>query len=117
MKRREFIKTTLTVTGTGLLIPGILSGCQLNGHLQTVSAPADIMDEALKLIVDFAPLSNHAPMAAEALVAIGRSDRVLPFIESYRKRFSSPYPPKFQTITKENWQKALNDGKRITDWL
>lgn len=114
MKRREFIKNA---TGASLLIPNILGGCQTQNAIQAVSANADVMDEALKLTVDFAPLSNHAPMAAEALIAIGRTDRVISFIESYRKRFSSDYPPKFQNITKNNWKEALNDGKRITDWI
>lgn len=114
MKRREFIKTA---AGASLLIPGILSGCQRQGNIQTVSANADVMDEALKLIVDFAPLSNHAPMAVEALVAIGRADRVIPFIESYRKRFSSDYPPKYKSVTKDNWKEALNDERRTTDWI
>lgn len=117
MKRREFIKNTLTATGTTLVLPGMLAGCQMSSNLQTVSANTDVMDEALKLITDFAPLSNHAPMATEALVALGRSDRVMPFIESYRQRFSAPYPPKYQTITKDNWKQALDDGKRITDWI
>ena len=45
----------------------------------------DVMDEALALLGDAGPeygpgFSNHAPMAAEALLAMGRGDTVIPWV-------------------------------------
>ncbi len=62
MKRRDFIKTAV---GASLLIPNILLSCQKQTDLQTVSANADAMDEALQMMSDIAPLGNHAPMAVD----------------------------------------------------
>ena len=115
--RRSFIKTVVTATGTTLLVPGLIASCQIGNDTSAQLIKNDVLDEALKMMSDFAPLSNHGPMAAEALVSIGRSDQVIPFVESYRKRFSSAYPPKYKSITENNWKEALDDGRRTTDWI
>ena len=58
----------------------------------------DVMDEALDLLGDAGPeygpgFSNHAPMAAEALLALGRGDAVMDWVTAYRKRLpGSPQP-------------------------
>ena len=117
ISRRGFIKTSIVATGTGFFASGLLSGCQSAGDISAQSIKNDVLDEALKMMSDFAPLSNHGPMAAEALVSVGRSDFVIPFVESYRKRFSAAYPPKYQTITENNWKDALDDDRRTSDWI
>ena len=38
--------------------------------------------------------SNHGPMAAEALFALGRPDAVLPWIEGYKSRFQDRPQPR-----------------------
>lgn len=116
ISRRGFIKTTAMVTGAMLLVPNLLAGCQIGNDTSAQLIKSGVLDEALKMMSDIAPLTNHGPMAAEALVSIGRSDQVIPFVESYRKRFSSAYPPKYKSVTNNNWKEALSDGKRITDW-
>ena len=48
-----------------------------------------LFDTALESIKDAGPdlrngLTNHAPMAIEALCALGREDAVMPWLEHYR---------------------------------
>ena len=84
-------------------------------------AGSDVMDEALDLLSRYGPeygggLSNHAPMACEALVALGRPDAVLPWIELYRNRLQEP-PGKTNPISTAGWQEALGDVRRVGDWI
>lgn len=74
------------------------------------------MDEALEAMSKLAPLNNHGPMAAEALISLGYPEKVLHFVESYIRRFDARYPPTFQRITNKNWKKALGDNRRNADW-
>ncbi|MEZ5345514.1 MAG: questin oxidase family protein [Pyrinomonadaceae bacterium] len=114
MKRRRFIKIS---TGALMILPGNLLGCGTKELPKPVSSNTDVIDEALKMMSDLAPLSNHGPMAAEALFAMGRGDRVMPFVESYRRNFSSDFPPRFKKITQNDWKEALDDDRRTTDWI
>ena len=50
--------------------------------------------------------SNHAPMVAEALCAMGRPEAVMPWLERYRERMS-PRPPARDRIRREAWRAAL----------
>jgi Questin oxidase-like len=59
--------------------------------------------------------SNHAPMVAEALCAIGRPEAVMPWIERYRERMS-PRPPAGERIRREAWRTALGRRERFADW-
>ena len=58
----------------------------------------DVMDEALGLLEDFGPeygpgFSSHGPMAAEALLALGRGDAVVDWVTDYRRRLrGNPAP-------------------------
>ncbi|MCI0444236.1 hypothetical protein L0152_13625, partial [bacterium] len=76
-------------------------------HKSIVSAPAfflfnlpwvkaessnseDVMDEALEMLAATGPeyqggLANHGPMASEALIAMGRPDAVVNWVERYKK--------------------------------
>lgn len=78
------------------------------------------MDEALDLLSPYGPdlsngLTSHAPMAAEALCAMGRPDAVLPWLEHYRKAML-PRPTTVERITHDNWRSALARGDRFADW-
>jgi hypothetical protein len=59
--------------------------------------------------------SNHAPMVAEALCALGRPDAVAPWIARYRQRMLSR-PPATGAIRREDWRRALGTRRRFTDW-
>ncbi len=79
-----------------------------------------VIDEALDALAGFGPelrngLTNHAPMAAEALCAMGRTDAVMPWVEKYRKRLIA-YPAARERISESNWRSALGDLSRHADW-
>ena len=80
-----------------------------------------VMDEALAALDGFAPefgpgLSNHGPMAAEALVALDRPEDVLPFVAAYRRRLE-PGPPPGQALSADEWEGALGRFDRWADWV
>src|SRR5271169_4721660 len=59
--------------------------------------------------------SNHAPMVAEALCALGRPDAVMPWIARYRERML-PRPAAGARIPREDWRAALGERGRFADW-
>lgn len=78
------------------------------------------MDEALELLAPYAPsfrggLSNHGPMTAEALIALGQTDAVIPWVTKYRKRLEKR-PATRKRIKATSWRNALGDGARNRDW-
>ncbi len=78
------------------------------------------LDEAFDMLTDCGPdmkngFTNHGPMAAEALCALGRADAVLDWVENYR-RGGLPWAPSRQTIDQNNWREALAREDRISDW-
>jgi hypothetical protein len=79
-----------------------------------------IMDDALDLLSAYGPdlangLTSHAPMAAEALCALGRPDAVMPWLEHYRPGML-PRPKPVERITRDNWRSALARENRFADW-
>jgi hypothetical protein len=60
--------------------------------------------------------SNHAPMVAEALFAMGRPDAVMPWIEGYQSRFQER-PASHFPISREVWHEALGERRYGTDWV
>ncbi len=81
---------------------------------------SDILDEGLHRIARTGPefgggLSNHAPMAAEALVRLGRPDAVRPWLDEYLRRLDeAPLPA--ARISTQTWRDALGDRRRVADW-
>jgi questin oxidase-like protein len=78
------------------------------------------MDEALKTLAPYgAELrngnSNHAPMVAEALCAMGRPDAVMPWITQYRDRML-PRPSASDRLRREAWRGALGQRDRFAEW-
>jgi hypothetical protein len=59
-------------------------------------------------------LSNHGPMAAEAMVRHGHADRVHPWLDGYMARLEE-FPRGSRPIGSA-WQDALGDPRRIADW-
>ena len=61
-------------------------------------------------------LSNHGPMAVEAMVRRGRDQReVHAWIDWYQDRLEDA-PRGITPVTHEDWQEALGDMKRLGDW-
>ena len=78
------------------------------------------IDEALEILhragPDLVGTSNHGPMVAEALGALGRPDSVLPWIEGYKNRFQDR-PQTRSPIPREGWRASLGDRSRSADWV
>jgi hypothetical protein len=79
-----------------------------------------LFDNALESIKDAGPdlrngLTNHAPMAIEALCALGREDAVMPWTEHYRAGML-PWPATQEPIDPQNWRAALGRIERVSDW-
>ncbi len=82
---------------------------------------ADVIDEVLDRFAatgpEFGPgLSNHGPMAAEALIALGRAEAVVPWAESYARRLRE-HPSARNPIAPDEWREALGDIGRAGDWI
>ncbi|WP_129837934.1 questin oxidase family protein [Streptomyces sp. RFCAC02] len=60
-------------------------------------------------------LSNHAPMAVEALVRHGQAARVHRWLDAYRPRLEDR-PGRYGRVTADNWRTALGDPRHLTDW-
>ena len=78
------------------------------------------LDEALEALAGYDiglknGNSNHAPMVAEALCAMGRAHMVLPWIARYKERLL-PRPPADDPIRTETWRSALGRRERFADW-
>ena len=59
--------------------------------------------------------SNHAPMVAEALCAMGRPQAVTPWIARYQERLL-PRPSAGDPIRAATWRSALGQRDRFADW-
>jgi len=85
--------------------------------------PADYsaFDETLEIMAPIGPdlsngFSNHAPMAIEAMCAMGRRDAVMPWFEGYRIALA-PRRARVARLTNDNWRIALGDQRRTEDWF
>src|SRR5882672_12961056 len=80
----------------------------------------DVLDEGLSRLAETGPeyrggLSNHGPMAAEALVRLGRADAVEHWLDGYVKKLDEP-PRPADRVTDATWRDALGKRKRVADW-
>ncbi|MGW2278484.1 questin oxidase family protein [Streptomyces sp. NPDC001770] len=80
-----------------------------------------ILDEALERLHRSGPervgrLTNHAPMAVEALAARGQSRSVHRWLDLYAPKLEE-FPPGVELVTDDNWRLALGDPRRAADWI
>jgi len=80
----------------------------------------DALDEGLSRLAATGPefrggLSNHGPMAAEAMVRLGRAAAVERWLDGYLKRLEDA-PRPGDRITDETWRDALGKQGRVADW-
>lgn len=85
------------------------------------AAQEEVLDEALEILAPTGLWSrgrglNHAPMAAEALLHLGRPDAVLPWVADYRHHLE-PAPPPGTVPDRERWHEALGERDRFPDWV
>lgn len=60
-------------------------------------------------------MSNHGPMAVEAMVRHGHEGEVHKWIDWYQDRLDD-VPRGLTPVTSETWQEALGDTTRVADW-
>jgi Questin oxidase-like len=82
---------------------------------------AATIDEALEILHHTGPdlvggNSNHGPMVAEALGALGRPEAVIPWIDGYKSRFQER-PQTHTSILPGNWQQSLGDRSHSAEWV
>ena len=80
----------------------------------------DALDEGLGRLATTGPeyrggLSNHGPMAAEALVRLGRADAVGHWLDGYLPKLDEA-PRASDRVSDENWRDALGRRNRVADW-
>jgi hypothetical protein len=81
---------------------------------------ADVLDESLARLARTGPefrggLSNHGPMGAEAMIRLGRSDDVEPWLDTYLTQLDAA-PRPGDRITDQTWPDALGVLRRVADW-
>lgn len=129
MTRREALRIGLAATGASL----VWGGCEATGR--TVLAPQrdagedaqseareddGALDEVLRRLHAREPksrqgLSTHAPMAAEALCALGYSDRAVAWVERYGSR-DVEIPSPRERIGPERWREVLGPRRGARSW-
>lgn len=93
-----------------------LGSCVAHGSLVGVYD----LDEVYERVHRYGPefdgwLSNHAPMAADALGRIGGGEFIGRWLDLYSRRLSPP-PSPHEPIQSETWRQALGDPRRLGDW-
>lgn len=79
-----------------------------------------ILDEAFDRFADcgaeFGPgLANHGPMASDALVALGRTESIAPWVDRYIRKLEPAAAPT-TAIEPGAWREALGDYGRWPGW-
>ena len=101
------------------LLQGAAAAAAVGGGAGGASASGGAMEDALALLADTGPeyhggLANHGPMAAEALVVLGRPDAVVPWVTRYRRRLDAR--PSGSRPIGDDWRGALGVRGRVADW-
>jgi hypothetical protein len=83
------------------------------------SSVTGTLDEAYQRLHATGPefdgwLSNHGPMAAEAMARRGHADRVHRWLDAYMRRLEEF--PRGSGPIGSGWQDALGDPRRVADW-
>jgi hypothetical protein len=83
-------------------------------------SPEDVLDESLARLAATGPefrggLSNHGPMATEAMLRLGRADDVEPWLDRYIRRLDTA-PRATDRINDQTWPHVLGVSGRVADW-
>jgi questin oxidase-like protein len=118
LSRRRFMYDAANAVTMACISPSLLLGCQAKPGVQALtSRNTDAMDQALERLAGLAIDFNHGPMAAEALIELGRAEQVDRWVEEYKRRFTSTYPANSSVVSRSNWREALGDPRRGADWV
>lgn len=116
MRRRAF----LTRTSVLAVAPFLERGAAGAAAATSGKHGPEALDDALDRLAGTGPeyhggLANHGPMAAEALVRLGRSEAVAPWVDGYRKKLQDALSAS-RPVTGADWREALGDFRRAGDW-
>lgn len=80
----------------------------------------DVLDQTYERLHATGPefegwLSNHGPMAADALIRLGRADEVDHWVDEYARRLDEEPRPRW-AIHEAEWREPLGDPVRLADW-
>lgn len=80
----------------------------------------DLLDETYERLHRTGPefdgwLSNHGPMAADALIRLGRAEAVAGWVGDYAQRLEER-PTRRWSIDEQEWREPLGDASRLGDW-
>jgi hypothetical protein len=120
--RRDFTRSAAVTAAATYISPG---GAAIDNsqHQSEKTVVADAMEQALEIFANTGTefgveFSNHGPMGAEALVAMGRADSVKGWSEDYKRRLKlGPHEGQGRPVVKEEQPRALGDFKRVADWM
>ena len=81
---------------------------------------SEVLDETYERLHRTGPefegwLSNHGPMAADALIRLGRSGQVEGWVDQYAQRLEEAPRPRWP-ISAHEWRDPLGDPSRLGDW-
>ncbi|MFF2569317.1 questin oxidase family protein [Streptomyces sp. NPDC058084] len=87
----------------------------------TGTDPTGALDEALQRLHACGPerlgrLTNHAPMAVEALASHGQARAVHRWLDRYAPKLEE-FPAGLAPVTGANWREALGEPRRAADWI
>lgn len=87
----------------------------------TTTMPNEALDDAYERLSNTGPefegwLTNHGPMAADALIRIGHEERLTSWVEDYKSRLDER-PGERWRFDESEWQELLGDASRLGDWL
>lgn len=109
--RRRALKLT-----SGLVLA---AGCSRKASDACFGNSDDTLDDALAALHEYAPeyggLSNHGPMAAEALVELGRTDRVCEWVGGYQSRLIPLLPA--DSLSAQEQSDYLGDALHMEAWI
>jgi hypothetical protein len=124
--RRHFMRDLIVGASVYCSSPNLLAACLVTPEQSSSASPEKqegdaLMDQALEMLARTGPeykggLSNHGPMAAEALIRLGRHEAVIPWVERYKRNLQGP-PDSRNLISKEDWREALGNISRVGDWI
>src|SRR5215469_14457825 len=94
-------------------------GCTLAGRAEMTADVIGTLDEAYERLHVTGPefdgwVSNHGPMAAEAMVRRGHAGSVHGWLDRYMRRLEEF--PRGSAPIGEDWREALGDPRRVADW-
>lgn len=80
----------------------------------------DVLDETYTRMRATGPefegwLSNHGPMAADALIRLGYGEAVERWVDGYARRLDEAPAPRWD-IEETDWREVLGDPSRLGDW-